>query len=522
MPTVKQLLREVLPPGTKVVAGKAGLYSEVSWAVPLRPSPPGFDSLKGNEFAIVGAGVASGLGVTLTHLISTLAERKVSAIGVLGEVTAKACQEAQSRDMPLMQLLPEANISSLEAGITHFINEERQLLYQREREFSQALMELAVAGGGEAAIMAKLKELTGRNVGFIDLDLKPNFPLDPELARGFQSVVPPALAKLRYSSASVAAPVAGMNLTPQTGCFIGPIKVGRETKGYLMLIAPEREISEVDRLVVRVGTLALAVEMSRRQAVEETEGRFEVDIVEALITGDSSPQTISERARRLDLDLSLPYVSMVVRLEDSASEHAAIARKVTSLLPNPLCYYRGDDLIVLCPVKSAMTIAELRHLGDKFAEDLVKYTGKAISLGVGRSYSGPEGIKLSYQEAEQALTMGIRLFGTGSVTNFGDLGIYRLLFSLKSSHELQAFHKEYLGKLAEYDHKHEGELLHTLEAYLRHNTMAETARAIHVHRNTLLYRLERIQQITGFDIEDGETRLSLHLALLAGEIIRVS
>ena len=118
--------------------------------------------------------------------------------------------------------------------------------------------------------------------------------------------------------------------------------------------------------------------------------------------------------------------------------------------------------------------------------------------------------------------MGLQLFGAGSVTCFADLGIYRLLFSLKQSRELAAFYNEYLGTLADYDRKHDGELTHTLKVYLHYSGIADTARAIHVHRNTLLYRLSRIQEITGADLEDGETRLTLHLAMLAGEVLNLN
>jgi purine catabolism regulator len=130
-------------------------------------------------------------------------------------------------------------------------------------------------------------------------------------------------------------------------------------------------------------------------------------------------------------------------------------------------------------------------------------------------------MRTSFREAEQALSMGLQLFGPGSVTCFADLGIYRLLFSLKSNGELNDFHAEYLGNLVDYDQKHDGELLNTLKVYLHYSAISETARAIHVHRNTLLYRLTRIQEITGVDLEDGETRLTLHLAVLAGEVLKV-
>ena len=115
--------------------------------------------------------------------------------------------------------------------------------------------------------------------------------------------------------------------------------------------------------------------------------------------------------------------------------------------------------------------------------------------------------------------MGTMLFGAGSITNFGDLGIYRLLFNLKTSNELRSFYNEYLGKLNEYEKKHDGELHQTLNAYIQNGTAAETARGLHVHRNTLLYRLRRIQEITGFDLENSETRLAIHLAFMAGEVI---
>jgi DNA-binding PucR family transcriptional regulator len=62
--------------------------------------------------------------------------------------------------------------------------------------------------------------------------------------------------------------------------------------------------------------------------------------------------------------------------------------------------------------------------------------------------------------------------------------------------------------------------MRTLEAWLRHGTIAQTARALHAHRNTILYRLERIQDITGLDLEDGETRLNLYVAVRCSETLR--
>jgi len=113
------------------------------------------------------------------------------------------------------------------------------------------------------------------------------------------------------------------------------------------------------------------------------------------------------------------------------------------------------------------------------------------------------------------------LFGEGSASFFGDLGIYRLLLSI-GVNELKSFYQESVGHLEEYDQAHGGELVRTLEEILKYPTITEAAQALHIHRNTLLYRIERMQEITTLNLDDGESRLTFHLALKARDVIRRS
>jgi hypothetical protein len=212
MPSVIQLLKNTLPEGSEVVCGDVGLYNEVSWVISLRPTPPGFDVLKGGEFALIGADIADGLNISLSHLVSTLSDRGISGIAILGEISKEAQQEAITHKVPLIQLPQQTNIAALEKNLTQLINEERQLLYQREREFNQSMMELAVAGSGIQSIVQKLRELTGRNLGFIDLNYNPHFALGPEISEAFRKQVHQALSRLRSPHHHLY-PVIGLNLT---------------------------------------------------------------------------------------------------------------------------------------------------------------------------------------------------------------------------------------------------------------------------------------------------------------------
>jgi len=116
------------------------------------------------------------------------------------------------------------------------------------------------------------------------------------------------------------------------------------------------------------------------------------------------------------------------------------------------------------------------------------------------------------------MVMGRRLFGADSITAFADLGLYRLLYALQPLPELRAFRDEALERLRPKDRG--GVLLQTLEAYLATNgSPTDAAERLHLHRNTVLYRLGRIEDLLGVDLRDAEVRLGLHLALKIGDVL---
>jgi DNA-binding PucR family transcriptional regulator len=141
-------------------------------------------------------------------------------------------------------------------------------------------------------------------------------------------------------------------------------------------------------------------------------------------------------------------------------------------------------------------------------------SSEVVSIGVGRLSTGVQGIRHSHQEARQALMLGRRLHGPGHVTAFDDLGIYRLIFAAEQLPELRTFQDEALGNLLAYDTQHGSNLIQTLDAFFAANcSPKEAAALLQVHRNTVLYRLDRIADITGVDLNAPDVRLRLHLAL---------
>jgi len=137
-----------------------------------------------------------------------------------------------------------------------------------------------------------------------------------------------------------------------------------------------------------------------------------------------------------------------------------------------------------------------------------------FTTGIGRVAKDVQQISKSYREAQQALEIGRRLFGEGNIHYFARLGIYRLLFHLYGHEELSDFYQETLGPLSEADSRSNSALIETLECFFHCNgNLSETARTMHLHRNSLLYRLGRIEELLGRSLEDPELRLSLQIAL---------
>ena len=96
---------------------------------------------------------------------------------------------------------------------------------------------------------------------------------------------------------------------------------------------------------------------------------------------------------------------------------------------------------------------------------------------------------------------------------FDSLGVYRMLSSVTDPAGIEAFMNDQLGTLLDYDKRHHSDLLATLAEYFdRGCNIDQAAAVLSIHRSTLKYRLKRVRELLGQDLNDGSTRLDLHLA----------
>jgi DNA-binding PucR family transcriptional regulator len=140
-----------------------------------------------------------------------------------------------------------------------------------------------------------------------------------------------------------------------------------------------------------------------------------------------------------------------------------------------------------------------------------------VVIGIGGTCRDPRDVARSYAQAQRTTQTLQRLGRAGTakaVSAFGDLGILRLLLQVPDLAELRSFAADVLGKLSMHEHEHKSEYLTTLACYFRENNSPQRAsRILHVHPNTVAYRVKRIEEITGLRLDNYTDRLIAQVAL---------
>jgi PucR family transcriptional regulator, purine catabolism regulatory protein len=508
--SVRDVLRLALPPGTAVAAGSAGLGRQVSWVATLRATLPAFAELRGGELALlaVEAALALDARLSLATLVRRLAQAPVPVAGVvaLGAITPDDVAAAEEARLPLLQLPERADLREVEREIARLVTDYEAQFERRGAQLYDLLTQRSLAGQGVAGLLDALAERTGQSVACY----APNGELRAQRGRGSARIALQALRPTARGDTSL--------LNQQI--YVEPIGPPDFPTGYLALAGTT--LDDWDREAAARGAAALALELAKEQAVQAAEDRLRGDYVANVLAGPPSDMAAAlQRGQELGYNLALPHAAVLLNLEDagagllarlSAAMQSELARRTIAA---PVSRREGS---VLCMLPVAATTRP-RELVEQLRERLLGEFPK-LTLALGTPAGGLNEWRRSVEEAEQAMLLGRQLFGTGRVLAFSDLGVYRLLVRLRETPELWTFYRETLSRLADYDQRQQSDLIKTLDAYFNHlGNLRATSEALHVHRNTLLYRLERIKEISGMDLDNADEHFALWLALRAHRVL---
>ncbi len=327
--------------------------------------------------------------------------------------------------------------------------------------------------------------------------------------------------------------------------------VERATAGLVILTGaeyiqaiPASVIAEAERLGLPlleqpyglkmvVVTQAIGTALVQQQML----GSSRQHVLAQLLEGDyQSLDVLLQRATSLDLPLSVPRQVALLRLQNSEQlfDGEAADNGERLLRDNRQCLQQsleqclqtlgdalplisqGEHWIALLPCTGSQDEQRNRRLLSELLGNLdERLQPQRAVLGLSTGGHPPQRFALALGQARQALVAAQAFPERLGLCSFNELGVIELLAAIRDRSLLERFVERTLGPLIGDDSRHEPVLMPTLEAWFFENAnLALAAQRLGVHRNTLSYRVQRIEALTGCSFDDPHDRLNISIALL--------
>ncbi len=311
------------------------------------------------------------------------------------------------------------------------------------------------------------------------------------------------------------------------------IVAGSSDHGLLGAFSPDRDLTPADvHLLERAATVA-ALAITKEQAVGAVESKYRAEFLRDLLAGKAGTASDAvSHAASLGWDVDRPMVVVVAETDENDAETTRHPEEVRSLQERfvrawvqavrtrdstvPVAGF-SQEVVSLQPVVDlGETAAVMRGVAE--IVKVVRGDGgggrRSFSTGVSRPITSVADLPAAYDEALKAVHVGRQMNGESALTHFDELGIYRLLALVPDGADLRRFVQESLGELATNDSPENADLRHTLAVLIDTNlNVAETARQLFFHYNTLRYRIAKLERMLGPFTTDPQLRLTLALAL---------
>jgi GGDEF-like domain/PucR C-terminal helix-turn-helix domain len=301
---------------------------------------------------------------------------------------------------------------------------------------------------------------------------------------------------------------------------IAPVFAGEDVAGYLLTVNnPDQGLPEDMRLLATEhAAMVCGIVLGRDLVVTAAAGRARQELIEGLLLSrDHADPEVERWARHLGLDPTREHYVMAFDVPQNRASAGSLPIELllTRNVPGAILASRDDEVVAIVPL-SGNTAGPVEQ-GRTLARACLASDGqlpKVTGIGIGNPCSSAADIARSYAEARRALAAGRRMGQTGTISAFADLGIHRLLLRVPEVSDLRSFAEEVLGGLAEETRSTGIDYLATLSVYFRENgSPRRAAQQLHVHPNTVSYRVRRVEELTGLSFGRHRDRLMAEVAV---------
>ncbi|MFL6161479.1 MAG: PucR family transcriptional regulator [Jatrophihabitantaceae bacterium] len=547
--TVRQLLATASLAGTTVLAGHAGL-DRVVRGVNVMEVPDILAWVKPHELLLTtafpltqAASSAQDQPELLLELITALNSQPLAALAIklgryLDSMPQQVLDRADQLGFPILRLPDRVAFDEVLSDIFgQLIDQQNQVLAQADA-LHRAISAIVLGGGGLTEIAGEVSRLLDCVLLITTPDGRVLADEGPAEHRGAL-----AAAELFDPTGRLLVERLGTGIQPMSSPALGgfgtvaltSIVAGDVDHGRILGYRHDGPLFPGTQQALERVAIVAALTITKELAVAAVESKFRGDYLRDVLTGLLPVDAqVVEHCRSLGWIIDQPLVVVVAELDPVEpvatepggrpqlvyrSQHERFSSAWSQVMRSrdrsaPVVGF-SQEVVALIPVGDADPAAVVAEVIAAVAGD--RGGGRrSFCAGVSRLVTeptSPDGIATGYSQARKAVAVGRRVHGHGSVSHFDSLGVHRLLSLVPDTAELKTFATEVLAELAA-DNPDAADLRMTLQTLLDTNlNVAETARLLHFHYNTLRYRIGKLERIIGPFTSDANLRLDVALAL---------
>ncbi|MEV7966612.1 helix-turn-helix domain-containing protein [Sphaerisporangium sp. NPDC088356] len=447
---------------------------------------------------------------------------------------ALAMARLHDRERHAMARLLEANASL----------EQQQQVIDQVDDLHRGLMRVVLQNGDLGSVAGALRTVMGMDVVIEDAAGERLAAAPPD-ATGIEVWTQGPQAREALARLEAERTVVHID-RPEAGrprAWVAPIALGDEIVGRLWASGTDSAPSELQRRLLERAALVATVELWQERSAREIEWRLSGDLFDELIRADGKASAdLLARGLHLGHDLSEPHDIVLLSVWSSGSPVtadggealrrsalAAVERSLRRRDLSGLLAWREDYVAVLLDADpDGDRAARIRVIKELAGELSRSVRGGDVVAAVSQTCREADSYARVYQAARGALTVARRGRsrrlpdppGPGvRVIDAESLGIYSVLLSASRTSDLLQLRDDALGALKKQDQRRDGALLETLKEYLRSDChVQQTATAMYLHPNTVLYRLRAIEKVTEVDLKQPRELLRLQLAVMVDDL----
>lgn len=514
-----------------LTAGARGAANNIT-NVTMMDAPDILPYLKSNDLLVTTGYHVKDEPNGLICLIEQMAQKDCAALFIktkrfFGHLPKEVIQLADRLGFPIVEIPENWSLGETVNQMLNIILDKRTSDLQGAIETHKLFSSHIINGKGLNALLANLTDLTGHRA-FLSTAYFTPIAGDHSLAEAFSpfkkwtsehgSFLPAGSAFTLFST-----------LAQKEEYTLFPVYAHEKKAALLLLKGLVHPSEQVKLLTIEQALNVISFELLKKEAVKQSSRRIRNEFFSNFLDGafSSEEETVS-RAKEFDLPLKQKYVCAVGQIDAPEEEWSYYTNqreldevyyffeKELNTMDIPcLLFTKGDMLIILAKVPDHMKETHLFTASflEKLQSRLNREHKITISFGVSHLCSSLLFVRQGYKEARDALKTN-RLSSGPSSIHFHRTKDVNELLRLLPSKDLTQFYKHTVQQLKLSNLEEEKSLLDTLFVYMEcHCHVSETAKRLFVHRNTVVYRLEKCEELLGISLKDPDFSLQVRLAL---------